>query len=300
MSDVYSISSGDRVTGVRKLFDHFDTERFRGAGVMIKANYNSADPPPGSTSIDTLRGVVQAVRDAGGGPVTLIERSGMGITRRVFEKTGVLKLSDEMGFRALTLEELQPDDFVHVVRPWMHWRNGFWLPKLVTGGTPVVSVCCLKTHRFGGHFTLSLKNSVGLVAKNEPGGSYDYMRELHLSPAQRLLIAEINTAYTPDLVLLDATEGFSTGGPESGGLIYPGVLIAGSDRVAVDVTGVALLRKYGSTPEVMAGKIFQSDQIMRAAELGIGARKPSEIHLKALDTRSETLAEELTGIIGSG
>jgi len=29
----------------------------------------------------------------------------------------------------------------------------------------VVQTCCLKTHRFGGHFTLSLKNSVGLVAK---------------------------------------------------------------------------------------------------------------------------------------
>ena len=49
----------------------------------------------------------------------------------------------------------------------------------------VVQTCCLKTHRYGGHFTLSLKNSVGLVAKRVPGDAYDFMRELHNSPHQR-------------------------------------------------------------------------------------------------------------------
>jgi uncharacterized protein (DUF362 family) len=297
MSDVFLISGADRVAGVRELFQHFDTGRFRGSEVVVKANYNSADPPPGSTHIDTLRGVIQAIGDSDGGHVTLIERSGMGTTRHVLEKMGVDRLSSEMGFRTITLEEMGPDAFVHLVRPWMHWRNGFWLPKLVTAGNPVVSVCCLKTHRFGGHITMSLKNSVGLIAKIEPGGSYDYMRELHMSSAQRMMIAEINTGYFPDLVVLDAMEGFSKGGPERGELIVPGVLIAGSDRVAVDATGVAILRKYGSTPEVMSGKIFQVEQIRRAAEIGAGVSKPSLIHIKGLDAPGKKLAEELAGII---
>ena len=67
----------------------------------------------------------------------------------------------------------------------------------------MVQTCYLKTHRFGGHFTLSLKNSVGFAAKTVPGNSYNFMRELHSSPHQRHMIAEINTAYKPDLVLLD-------------------------------------------------------------------------------------------------
>jgi uncharacterized protein (DUF362 family) len=28
----------------------------------------------------------------------------------------------------------------------------------------------LKTHRFGGHFTMSLKNSIGIIAKRVPKG----------------------------------------------------------------------------------------------------------------------------------
>ena len=74
-------------------------------------------------------------------------------------------------------------------------------PVLAADG--VVQTCCLKTHRYGGHFTMSLKNTVGLVAKRVPGESYDYMTELHGSPHQRLMIAEANAAYTPDLIVLD-------------------------------------------------------------------------------------------------
>ena len=197
----------------------------------------------------------------------MVERSGMGTTSRVLEQRGVVRLAREMNFNLTTLEEMHPRDFTQVVRPWMHWRNGFYLVKRVTGDAPVVSLCCLKTHRFGGHFTLSLKNSVGLVAKTEPGGSYDFMRELHISEYQRLMIAEINTGYRPDIVILDATEGFSHGGPEQGELIHPGIIIGGDDRVAVDAVGVALLRTYGSTPEVMKGRIFELEQIRRAADL---------------------------------
>ena len=76
----------------------------------------------------------------------------------------------------------------------------------------IVQTCCLKTHQYGGHFTLSLKNSVGLV----PRVGYNYMNELHSSSHQRQLIAEINTAYSPDLVVLDGVEAFVEGGPATG------------------------------------------------------------------------------------
>ncbi len=41
------------------------------------------------------------------------------------------------------------------------------------------------------------------------------------APDQRLMIAEINKFYRTDLVVLDATEGFVTGGPDQGKLIDP-------------------------------------------------------------------------------
>jgi uncharacterized protein (DUF362 family) len=81
---------------------------------------------------------------------------------------------------------------------------------------------------------MSLKNSVGLIAKRVPGVNYDFMGELHSSPHQRLMISEINKFYRTDLVVMDATDGFTTGGPDKGKIIHPEVFIAGTDRVAID------------------------------------------------------------------
>ncbi len=139
---------------------------------------------------------------------------------------------------------------------------------------------------------MSLKNSVGLIAKTVPHSAHDSMRELHSSPDQRKMIAEINAAYNVDLVIMDAADGFRYGGPDSGDLIHPGLLISSNDRVAIDATGIALLRSYGSTKEVMRGRIFKLEQIARGAELGVGAASAEEIELVGLDPEGER-----TGIV---
>jgi len=140
---------------------------------------------------------------------------------------------------------------------------------------------------------MSLKNSVGLIAKRFPGVNYDFMGELHSSPNQRLMIAEINKFYRTDLVIMDATNGFATGGPDKGKLILPGVIIAGTDRVAIDAVGVALLRSYGTMREVMEGKIFGQEQIARAAQLGIGIGSATDIQVFPLDKTAESVAERI-------
>lgn len=42
-----------------------------------------------------------------------------------------------------------------------------------------------------------------MVARKVPGDAHDYMRELHSSSSQRLMIAEVNRAYRPSLVVID-------------------------------------------------------------------------------------------------
>jgi uncharacterized protein (DUF362 family) len=107
------------------------------------------------------------------------------------------------------------------------------------------------------------------------------------------MIAEINKFYTPDLVIMDGTEGFSTGGPDAGKLIRPNVIIGGHDRVAIDAVGVALLRSYGTSNDVSEGKIFGLEQIARAAELGVGVSSADKIHLIPLDAAAETIARKI-------
>jgi uncharacterized protein (DUF362 family) len=68
------------------------------------------------------------------------------------------------------------------------------------------------------------------------------------------------------------------------------VLVASSDRVAIDAAGVALLRSYGTVPDVAEGKIFSLEQIARAAELGVGVPSARGIRLVPLDAAGEEAA----------
>jgi uncharacterized protein (DUF362 family) len=290
---VYLSAARDRAEALGRLLSAVDLSGIRGQPVTVKANYNSADPFPASTHPDTLAAIVRAVQAAGATAVTLAERSGMGTTRRVLEERGVVRLAASLGFRAVPLDGTGHDGWTKVKEPGLHWQDGFWISREVTAAGCVVQTCCCKTHRYGGHFTLSLKNSVGLVARKVPGDPHDYMQELHTSPHQRRMIAEINRFYPVTLVILDATEAFASGGPDRGRVVTPGVILAGSDRVAMDCAGVALLRSFGSTPEVMQGRIRDLEQIARAEELGVGTSDPSRIRLEPLDPAAEGIADEI-------
>jgi uncharacterized protein (DUF362 family) len=292
-SKVYVLKTSDRGRGIKELMEKFSLDLWSGDTVAMKANYNSSDPFPASTHTETLKNVITTLQASGVSAITLAERSGMGNTRHVLEKMGVFELSNELGFKVVVLDEENEDSWVKFSGSGNHWVKGFYLPKLVFDVDKVVQTCCLKTHRFGGHFTLSLKNSIGWVAKKVPGSLYDYMAELHISPYQRQMISEVNQQYQVDMVIMDAIKAFVSEGPEKGHLVEPGLLLASADRVALDAVGVAILRLYGVSGRVNKGPIFGQPQLKRAAELKIGAVEISDIDLVALN---EATAEEVINI----
>ena len=292
-TEIFIVKTENREEGIRKLLDRFDLMGFKGKKVALKANYNSADPFPASTHLDTLRALVNGLKEAGAEEITLAERSGMGDTRTVLEQRGVTKLTAELGFEVLALDELAEEGWMCLEPKDSHWKRGFLLAKVFHDADKVVQTCCLKTHRFGGHFTMSLKNSVGLVARHDPQNGYNYMAELHSSENQRLMIAEINQTYENHLIIMDATKAFVRGGPERGDLANPNVILVGKDRVAMDAVGVAILRLFGTTPEVSEGRVFQQEQIARAVELGIGIQSAKDIQLISLDAESEKFARKI-------
>lgn len=292
-AEIFLVQTENRKEGVRKLLEGFDLAGFEGKQVALKANYNSADPFPASTHLDTLQILVNGLKEVEVEEITLAERSGMGNTNAVLEHRGVKRLATELAFDVLVLDELGGDGWIRSKPKGSHWRRGFLLAKVFRDADKVVQTCCLKTHRFGGHFTMSLKNSVGLVARRDPQDGYDYMEELHSSRSQRLMIAEINQAYENHLIVMDATEAFTRGGPESGTPVNPNVILAGKDRVAMDSVGVAVLRFFGTTPQVSEGKIFQQEQIARAAELDVGVKSAKDIDLIPLDAKSESFTQKI-------
>jgi uncharacterized protein (DUF362 family) len=298
-SQIFVTGSADREAAIRHLFRHAGIGDLSGKSVVIKANFNSADPFPASTDPDTLRAIVTELLEARAHDIALAERSGMGDTREVLEKLGIFSLAKQLGFKVVVLDEEPGERWVHIERGGTHWLRGFYLSRVVLEADVVIQTCCLKTHRFGGHFTMSLKNSVGLVAKKIPGGLYDYMYELHGSPFQRLMIAEVNKHYSVDFVIMDATKAFIDGGPDKGTEVAPGLMLAGKDRVALDATGVAILREYGST-SLKKKPVFELDQIRRAAELGVGAGAASAVDLFPLDEPGRQAAETIRNILAMG
>lgn len=293
MTKVAFVKTRDRVSGVNGALDILGAGPFSGKHVFLKPNLNSADPPPGSTHGDTLSTLVRWLQAQGASRLTVGDRSGMGNTREVMKTRGIFDLATELGFETVVLDELEASGWVKFPKGDSHWRKGFALARPALEADSIVQTCCLKTHRFGGHFTLSLKNSVGLVAKQIPGERHNYMTELHVSRHQRLKIAEINSAYQPDLILIDGVTAFTSGGPDKGQLVEADVVLAGTDRIAIDAVGVALLRHLGTTRKVSKGPVFEQQQIARAVELGLGVSGPGEIQLVTDDPESEAYAARI-------
>ncbi|MDD4136582.1 MAG: DUF362 domain-containing protein [Methanoregula sp.] len=292
-TDLFIAGSADRAAGVGAVLGAFDLSGLAGTSVALKADFNSADPFPGSTHKETLDVLCSTILEQQPSRLTLAERSGTGMTRDVLERTGVLALAKQRRFNVVALDEMDRTGWQEIQAPGLHWSRGFFIAAAFVRADYVVQTCCLKTHRFGGHFSLSLMNAAGCVARIVPGVNYNFMNELDTSPHLRSMIAEINKFLPTGLVVLDASEGFASGGPDKGKLIQPGVVIAGTDRVAIDAAGVALLRSYGTVPDVANGKIFELEQIARAAELGIGIASAGAIRLVPLDEDGETAAHRI-------
>jgi len=179
-----------------------------------------------------------------------------------------------------------------------HWQDGFRVARPVLESEYLISTGCLKTHQFGGVFTMSLKLHVGVVPTTRHG--YDYMSELHSSPHQRRLIAEINAPFKPELIVLDGIDVFVDGGPAEGKRTKGNVFLASTDRVAIDAVGLAVIKFLGSNDQIMKTKIFEQEQIARAVELGLGASSASDIELTPADNQSRDYRDKVSEILNKG
>lgn len=287
------IKTKDRYDGVKKALALVEPPPVKGIPVFIKPNFNTSDPAPGSTHNDTLVAIISEVRKFGCGPITLGERSGPPATAKVMAEKGIFDLSKELNFSLINFEELDETGWVPFKPEGCHWSEGFAIPKAVVEAPYIISTCCLKTHGFGGVFTMSLKLAVGLTPKR-------LMRELHRSPDMRRMIAEINLGYRPQLIILDGVEAFVDGGPSTGKKVEAGIFLAGTDRVAVDMTGLAVLKELGSNEAIMGKKITEQEQIARAIELGLGVSDPASIELITPDKESQAYAEKIKAILQQG
>jgi uncharacterized protein (DUF362 family) len=285
-SRVALLSTEDRKSAVASSIEALNINPVKNKDVLIKPNFNTADLFPGSTHNDTLVALVEEAWKMGAKSVRLGERS-YPPTREVMEQKGVIPLMKNLDVKVIDFDELDNKDWVEVKPKDSHWKNGFRIARPILEAECLISTCCLKTHRYGGVFTMSLKLHVGVVPTRRHG--YEYMSELHGSPHQRKMIAEINLPFKPGLILLDGIDAFVDGGPMNGKRAKGNVFLASTDRVATDAVGVAILKLLGS-----------NDQIARAVEIDLGASSPSEIDVVPVDDQSREYRNRVVGILHKG
>ena len=297
MARVVLAKTQDRKEGVSVCLGALGVNPVRGKEVLIKPNFNTADPAPGSTHNDTLLALVEELWAMGAKTVSLGERS-YPLTREVMEKKGTIPLMEKRGVTIIDFDELDDSGWVEFNPRNSHWTNGFRIARPILEAECLVSTCCLKTHQFGGVFTMSLKLHVGVVPTFRHG--YQYMAELHRSTHQQKMIAEINAPFSPSLIVLDGVDAFVDGGPASGKQVQGEVFLASTDRVALDAAGVATLKVLGSNEAIMKRKIFEQEQITRAVELGLGVCSPFDIDVVPVDEQSQQYRDRVVEMLNRG
>jgi uncharacterized protein (DUF362 family) len=295
LSKVALVRTAERNVGVRECMDILEFPAMKGKNIMLKPNFNTADPCPGSTHNDTLIQLVKEIQKRGSEEIVIGERSGPQETEEVILKKDIFQMSRDLNFKIINFDTLPEEDWVHFNPEGNHWDDGFSIPRAAAKAEYFVSTCCLKTHQYGGVFTMSLKLAVGLTPRN-------LMRELHgkRTTDMRKMIAEISVARKPDLIVMDGVEAFVDEGPMKGPKKNGNVFLASTDPVALDAVGVAILKNLGSNEAIMGTKIFEQEQIKRASELKLGVGNPEQIELVAPDGPSKQYADQLKTILSRG
>jgi uncharacterized protein (DUF362 family) len=238
--------------------------------VLIKPNFNSDDPPPGSTALDFLGVVIELLREHGCKEISVGESAGRPWvpTEKVFRNTGLSQRMAELKIPLLDFDKSSYQDVPLETPYWDHVAYPLELQEF----DKIVYLPTMKTH-FTAGFSMSLKLTVGLTHL------FDRMvlhGDNNMFVSQRA--AQLNIPLKPDLVIMDGRVSFVSGGPAIGLAVHPGVILASGDPVAIDVQAVRLLQNYAAVNH-LGGDAWHLPQISTAVKLGLGVTSDEEILL---------------------
>jgi len=196
--------------------------------ILIKPNYINAKHPSTGITTDSrvVEGIVKFLNGRQIKEIVIGEGSGLSDTFQAFKVAGLDEVAQRYGVKLL---DLNKDEMIEVNPPNPLSLKEVTVSKTALGST-IVSVPKLKLHRFA-TVTLSLKNMMGALASK---GS------MHMGKSLSENIVDLASILKPSLSVVDgiiAGEGHET----SGNPVQMGLVIAGTDPVAVDAVGAAVM-----------------------------------------------------------
>lgn len=203
----------------------------RGKKVVLKPNLVEFDA---NTAINThpivVHAAYEAFRKLGAAQVKIAEGPG--------HRRGTLDLADAAGYFDTVpkfedaFTDLNLDDVAkrNIPAPVSQLKS-LYLPHTVLDCDLLVSLPKMKTHHWAGA-TLAMKNLFGLV----PGGVYGWPKNvLHWAGIPQSIV-DLHHLFPRQFAIVDGIVGMEGNGPIQGTPKHAGVIVAGSDVVAVDAT----------------------------------------------------------------
>ena len=238
--------------------------------ILLKPNFNSDDPPPGSTALDFLAAVIDLLREHGYTRISVGESSGRPWvpTEKVFKNAG---LAVRMAEKKIPLLDFDRSEYMDVPIDG-EYLDLIAYPRDLEGFDKVIYLPTMKTHYLAG-FSMSLKLTVGMTHLADRtllhGDNNQFV-------SQRSV--EMSIPVKPDLIIMDGRISFVSGGPAIGLAVHPGVILASGDPVALDVQGVRLLQNYAAVNH-LAGDAWDLPQIKTAVRQGLGVQNDGQLLL---------------------
>lgn len=247
-----------------------------GATVLIRPNANTADPAPGSTNPEVLRGAIREVKRYNPGKIIVAEKSMTTLnTEKVLKKLGLWQVAESEGVDEILTFDHMKRKHVEPEKAYS-WPLGFDVPEFLASIDYMIALPVIKTH-WTATFTMGLKSQISITADRD-------RRQLPHGQGMDILfgnmIAESNLVYKPDFYISDATKCFVTQGPNIGTLVEPEIVLASPDVIANDTVGLALLKTLGTGSKIQKKSVWAQPQIKRAVELGLGVKSKEEITVK--------------------
>jgi uncharacterized protein (DUF362 family) len=201
--------------------------------VIIKPNIVESSPPPTTTDVRVVKGIIKALREAGINELMIAEGSGSGDTIENFESLGYT----EPGVKLIDLDKEKPRTLV--VKNHNVWKE-IIIPEIILDKF-IISVPVLKEHSMCG-VTISLKNMIGILPARYYSGYWSYKKSLVHRYDTHGCIADIISVVKPDWAIVDATIGMK-GSHLSGIPVKPPLnLVYGcADPLEADKFGCTLL-----------------------------------------------------------
>ena len=232
--------------------------------VILKPNFNTGDPFPASTDPDFLVAIVNLVLKHSS-VIKIVESSTIrASTINIFKNLMKDKLSDfdialitekEFNYKSIDLKSIGGRYLKSVKFPRI----------LFNQDVKIILLPCIKTH-FVGEYTGALKLAVGFMERKQ-------RIRMHISRKVPEKVADMNLAYQPHLIIMDARKTFVTGGPASGKVENPNKLLAGTNRIDIDIEGVKIIQSYNEKNHLLNKDPIEVRTIKRALEIGIDSKK---------------------------